>query len=724
MKGLTENLAVKITAVILTILFGTVCALSAIGTLLTAEQGHYSSGTADFYSTSFCSNQAYKDYIEVTNHFERLLELQVEQAVEKASIQTEEQTDEAASQPDGQDDGASSTTAATDEAAKNGSTDTAPSAALPTPADVLRDAPEGAFNRLSGIEDSYLNYYEKILTSDNFKYEVKTTSGKLLFGTYNGENYGYNASYAYQGNMENSDLYIPYYDAGYTGSKSSLDLSYNVIINYYVLNPISSGDAYYYYYQFDHFLNQHKTLMPVLFIACAFVCLVLVIFLLCAAGHRAGREGIVANFQDKIPFDLYLIIMFCLFLLCGMAAFGYAAAEFDLAGYLVNALGLVGCGSVLLMTLLSTATRIKLGAVFKNTLIYRFGGGAVRLMGKIPMFWKGALCAAAVIFIEFIFILLFRYEANFLFVLWWLGFHALLFLGALYLMRMLKTLQQSGEMLAAGNLEYKTDTASLRGDFKKHAENLNSARLGMTKAVEEKMKSERLKTELITNVSHDIKTPLTSIINYIDLLKKEKIGSSTADAYLEVLERQSARLKKLIEDLVEASKASTGNISVQLAKTRVCELIGQAAAEYGDRFDAAGLEPIVECEENLLVWADGRLLWRVLDNLFGNICKYALPGTRVYITARSGEANRVEITLKNISRQPLNVRPEELMERFVRGDAARSTEGSGLGLSIARSLTDLQRGDFSIDIDGDLFKATIRLFSAPAEEGKKPSDPA
>lgn len=190
-----------------------------------------------------------------------------------------------------------------------------------------------------------------------------------------------------------------------------------------------------------------------------------------------------------------------------------------------------------------------------------------------------------------------------------------------------------------------------------------------------------------------------------------------------MLERQSIRLKKLIEDLVEASKASTGNINVQLARTRVGELISQSAAEYGERFAAAGLEPVVDCEEGLLVWADGRLLWRVLDNLFGNICKYALAGTRVYITARGGENNRVEIVLKNISSRPLNVQPEELMERFVRGDDSRSTEGSGLGLSIARSLTDLQRGEFSIDIDGDLFKATIRLFSAPKQETTETVNP-
>lgn len=704
---MTGNLAVKITAVILTILFGAVCALSLIGIWLAAEQGHYSSVASDFYNTSFCSDLAYEDYCNVTGYVNRLMQLRTERAIADASAAGTEN-----SPADIGADGASP-----DDAGETGIEEDS----LPMPADILRDVPEGTFNQVSGVEDSYLNFFEKILTSENFKYEVKTTSGKLLFGTYAGEEYGYNASFSYQDivapSLYNSSGYAYEYD------KSSTDISYNVIINCYVLNPISSGDAYYYYYQFDRFLDQNKTLMPVVFIICAFICIILTVFLLCAAGHRADREEVVPNLQDKIPFDVYLVVMGGLFLLCGMACFHYTPNRLNLPEYLVNVLGLTGCGSIFLTVLLTTATRIKLRTVFRNTLIYRLLRWTVRLAKAVPLVWKGVLAAAGVIFIEFIFILFFHFDVNFLLIVWWLGFHALLFLGALYLMKMLKQLQQSGEMLAAGNLEYRTDTSSLLGDFKKHAENLNSVRLGMSKAVEEKMKSERFKTELITNVSHDIKTPLTSIINYIDLLKKEEIGSPAADSYLEVLERQSARLKKLIEDLVEASKASTGNISVQLSKTRVGELISQSAAEYGDRFAAAGLEPIVDCEADLLVWADGRLLWRVLDNLLGNICKYALTGTRVYISARAERSNRVEITLKNISSQPLNIEPEELMERFVRGDGSRSTEGSGLGLSIARSLTELQRGEFSIDVDGDLFKATIHLLSAPEQVEKNSADP-
>ena len=243
--------------------------------------------------------------------------------------------------------------------------------------------------------------------------------------------------------------------------------------------------------------------------------------------------------------------------------------------------------------------------------------------------------------------------------------------------------------------------------LKEHGERLNSIRDGMKSAVERQMRSERMKAELITNVSHDIKTPLTSIINYVDLLKKEGLDSEHAAQYLEVLDRQSARLKKLTEDLVEASKASTGNITVNAEPTDLSLLLSQAAGEYEERLRNRSLEPVLTLPKNAPpVLADGRLMWRVFDNLLGNICKYAQPQTRVYLSFRAGE-EAVSVTFKNVSAEPLNLPPEELIERFTRGDASRNTEGSGLGLSIAKSLTELQGGRFLLDIDGDLFKAMV-----------------
>ena len=229
----------------------------------------------------------------------------------------------------------------------------------------------------------------------------------------------------------------------------------------------------------------------------------------------------------------------------------------------------------------------------------------------------------------------------------------------------------------------------------------------MDAAVARQMKSERMKTELITNVSHDLKTPLTSLISYVDLLKKEGLTSERAPEYLDVLDRQSQRLKKLTEDLVEASKASTGNIQAKLEDTDVNLLLSQAVGEYSERLAAASLTPVTTldiAEPHILV--DGRLLWRVFDNLLSNVTKYALPGTRVYLTTEARDG-KVFVTFRNVSREPLNISAEELMERFVRGDASRNTEGSGLGLSIARSLTELNGGSLALTVDGDLFKATL-----------------
>ena len=215
-----------------------------------------------------------------------------------------------------------------------------------------------------------------------------------------------------------------------------------------------------------------------------------------------------------------------------------------------------------------------------------------------------------------------------------------------------------------------------------------------------------MKTELITNVSHDIKTPLTSIINYVDLLDKPHTQEQEK-AYIEVLSRQSLRLKKLIDDLMEMSKASTGNIQVEIGKIDAVEAVNQALGEFADKLTAAGLTPVFrQSEENVYLLADGRLLWRAMSNVLSNAVKYALPGTRLYVDVSAVEDKAV-ISFKNISGAKLNISAEELMERFVRGDSSRNTEGSGLGLNIAKSLMELQKGQLQLLVDGDLFKVTL-----------------
>ncbi len=246
-------------------------------------------------------------------------------------------------------------------------------------------------------------------------------------------------------------------------------------------------------------------------------------------------------------------------------------------------------------------------------------------------------------------------------------------------------------------------------DLRLQAEDLNNISVGLAGAVDEKMKSERFKAELITNVSHDLKTPLTSIINYVNLLKSTQQTDPKAIDYIEVLDRKSQRLKKLTEDLVEASKASTGVLSVTREKIGMSQLIDQATAEWEEKLSDRKLTLVSTLPEGeTWVYADGRHLWRVIDNLLSNCAKYAMEGTRIYLDLERGKG-QVALSVKNISRDPLNVPAERLMERFVRGEESRSTEGSGLGLSIARSLTELQGGTFDLAVDGDLFKAIVTL---------------
>ena len=230
---------------------------------------------------------------------------------------------------------------------------------------------------------------------------------------------------------------------------------------------------------------------------------------------------------------------------------------------------------------------------------------------------------------------------------------------------------------------------------------------GFKNAIEENLKAERLKTELITNVSHDIKTPLTSIINYVDLLKKEDIKDEKIKEYIDILDVKSQRLKKLAEDLVEASKASSGNVKLNIESINIKELINQTIGEFKDRLESRNLQIETDMpHEDVRVDADNRYMFRIMENLFSNISKYAQENSRVYIDVKKTN-KKVNISIKNISKDRLNISSDELMQRFVRGDKSRYTEGSGLGLSIAKSLTELQRGTFDIVIDGDLFKVVM-----------------
>lgn len=336
------------------------------------------------------------------------------------------------------------------------------------------------------------------------------------------------------------------------------------------------------------------------------------------------------------------------------------------------------------------------GVILK--VLHGVGSGIRKFVGLLPFMWQWILVGCILIFLNLILVAL---EAEFAVIVILLNLALVLYLAYSF-----GVLLGSAKRMSKGDLNTKVDDKHLVGCFQEFAGDLNDLADVAVVAAQKQLKSERMKTELITNVSHDIKTPLTSIINYVDLLQKPHTEEEEA-MYLEVLARQSQRLKKLIEDLMDMSKASTGNMNVDIATLDAVEAVNQALGEFGDKLEKAELIPVFRhSEPSVMMMGDGRLVWRVLSNLLGNAVKYAMPGTRLYIDLMAVEG-KVVISLKNISREELNVDADELMERFVRGDDSRNTEGSGLGLNIAKSLMELQKGQLQLLVDGDLFKVTL-----------------
>ncbi|EEV01041.1 sensor histidine kinase [Roseburia intestinalis] len=448
------------------------------------------------------------------------------------------------------------------------------------------------------------------------------------------------------------------------------------------------------------------------------------VFLMCAAGHRNGTDEIVTTVWDHLWLDVFAVGAVL------AEVFVFYVAEIFLinvdVAYLpfilfVTAVATLCMGWLLLLFLLSFSVRVKLGKWWRHTLCYqlfrKIGQFARMIWENIGFLWKVILVMLVLAFFEGIGVLMF-FNSDIALLLWLLE-KLVLYPLVLWYCVQLNQLKNGTEKIAGGEPGYQISTKRMNGIFKEQGEQINHISDGMTHAIEERMKSERFKTELITNVSHDIKTPLTSIINYVDLLEKEDLHNETAQEYLEVLERQSSRLKKLIEDLIEASKASTGNLPVHLERLEAGIFMTQTVGEFEEKTKEAGLDLVIEKPETqVYIMADSRHFWRVIDNLMNNICKYAQSGTRVYINLEVKEA-QVSITFRNTSKYPLNISSDELMERFVRGDASRNTEGSGLGLSIANSLMDLMGGTFRLYVDGDLFKVVLGFAETAEKETKE-----
>ncbi|MDO4491146.1 MAG: HAMP domain-containing sensor histidine kinase [Lachnospiraceae bacterium] len=479
----------------------------------------------------------------------------------------------------------------------------------------------------------------------------------------------------------------------------------------------------------EHRIHLAYTFRYLVFIiggCCVVLGIVSYILLLCGAGWNVSENRLVPGVFFRAPWDLMVALWgMGVILLLGLCMEVLPGEPVLLiTGFVV--LLIYGIGGFLGLSM-ETASRLKQSCLFQNSiirkcwqLVKRLAGFLVRvlkrwlgfcgtLLGNLPILWKTLLILGVFTAAELLVLLATMWDPEPRMLLWFLE-KLILIPAILYLVLNLRHLETGIRALAEGQLDHTVETEKILPILRPVAENLNSIGKGMTRAVEERLKSERMKTELITNVSHDIKTPLTSVINYGDLIsreaeKEQEVDLNTIREYSQVLVRQSDRLKRLLEDLVEASKAATGNLEVELQICSASVFLDQISGEYQEKVEAAGLSLIQKLpEKELFIQADGRRMWRLFSNLMNNICKYSLPGSRVYLELSKREGRAV-FTFKNTSREPLNMTEEELMERFTRGDSSRHTEGSGLGLSIAKSMADIQGGSLRINTDGDLFKA-------------------
>ena len=466
--------------------------------------------------------------------------------------------------------------------------------------------------------------------------------------------------------------------------------------------------------------NSFYILMPI----CTALTVLILLYLIVSIGHKKGTKGIATSDFDKIPLEIIGFIGICIIgLVFILLAQEVDTTEFELIISLLFTVyfTIFIVGIIIFDTIIK---RIKSRTFWKTTLvgkiviillkpIHKFEKFMEEVRGTSKYFsnaiTKFIVFVCVEVFLAFIVFILFNSSEPFIFLL--LEF----ILVAFFVQRMVKAIvnydkiEKKLKEMYEGDNQTQLDKKDFLPVFNQSITYLNDISNGLENAIQDRMKSERLKTELITNVSHDIKTPLTSIINYVDLIKQENIQNEKVKEYIEILDNKSQRLKKLIEDLVEASKVSIGNVKLNLEKINIVELINQAVGEFEDKFESKGLDIVINSNENeIFIFADSRYMYRIIENLFSNISKYALQNSRVYIDIQKVD-DKVYIKMKNISKDKLNIPAEELMQRFVRGDKSRTTEGSGLGISIAQNLTEIQNGKFNLIIDGDLFKTELEF---------------
>ena len=525
----------------------------------------------------------------------------------------------------------------------------------------------------------------------------------------------------FESNLTNEDALTWRDDIKYSGPQtedfvfvSAVDTSYPIQDSFYAENQL-----------FEKYASS-GTVIAVLGMIAFGMLIVCLVWLTIVAGRSNRDDELHLNWFDAWKTEVAATVVIVLWLIPVLLSGSilsltdlFMDLNNDLAtlygyyNYVMNSIPYVIGGGILaaytclmfLVGYLSLVRRLKAGTMWKNSVLHMIVQFVHQVSINIGSVWKVVIIFGGLFLIHgaaqisghsVLFVIL-------------LPIDIVAFVYLVYQTIGKKKIKQGISQIAHGEIDYKIDTTGLSGEQKEVAELVNVIGTGLNKAVEKSVKNERLKTDLITNVSHDIKTPLTSIINYVELLKQENFEDPKIRRYIEVLEQKSQRLKTLTEDVVEASKVSSGNISLDMINLNLVEMIQQTSGEFQEKFAARNLEEVLNLpEEEAMICVDGRRTWRVLENIYNNAAKYAMEGSRIYADLTVLE-DQVLFTLKNVSAYPLNISADELTERFIRGDISRSTEGSGLGLSIAKTLTEMQKGQFELYLDGDLFKVTIRF---------------
>lgn len=546
--------------------------------------------------------------------------------------------------------------------------------------------------------------------SQNYDEEIKNIKNQRLYWQYENGKIDTNIEKLNNGNIKYNYQYIYLNLEKQSGENGSSLKDYKIYtscneneMNHYTAFGVGKQT-------YEFMINNRK--MPIYAVIISSILLVAIaIYLFWAIGYKKGEEGISLNTIDNIPYEILSII--------GLTVAGMFLSILINIGNIINYTILIisticyfVCYAVCAIMGVTTIKRIKAKRFFKSFLIYKIVKWLLNKTNKYKEVVLNKVEDGKKVFWYYwgfvaISIILASTFATGLGILLLIAFWLWTFYKIREYQNQEETIKKTLQDIYEGKTDIHINESELKGMLKQMALYINDIAGGFTNAIEESLKSERLKTELITNVSHDIKTPLTSIINYVDLLKKEDIKDKKVKEYIEILDKKSQRLKKLTEDLVEASKVSSGNVQLNIEEINIKELFNQTIGEFKDRFEEKKLKIEMQVPENdVKIKADSRYMYRIIENLFSNISKYALENSRVYIDIKD-EKKQIKISIKNISKEKLNISSDELMQRFVRGDKSRYTEGSGLGLSIAQSLTNLQKGKFEIKIDGDLFKVEM-----------------